>query len=444
MHVFPQLRKLERKYRAELMVIGVHSAKFTSERDTDNLRKAVLRYEIEHPVVNDGRFEVWQQYGGRAWPTLVFLDPQGKIIGKHEGEITFEDFDPIIGQMVAEFDESGLIDRTSLSFRTEQEVASGLSFPGKVLADEPSGRLFISDSNHNRILVTTLEGEIRQVAGGGLAGLQDGDFLGARFDHPQGMALDGDVLYVADTESHAIRKVDLAARTVETVAGTGQQARSDRLGGDSLSADLSSPWDLALHGGILYIAMAGTHQLWSLDLKEGQARPYAGNGREAPVDGPLLSASLDQPSGITTDGQKLYFADSEASAIRTADLDGSGRVSTIVGLDLFVFGDVDGTGDQVRLQHPLGVHFYDGILYIADTYNNKIKRVLPQTRGGFTLLGTGEAGYRDGPGDQALFHEPGDVSIAAGKLYIADTNNHVIRVADLATREVSTLELRGL
>ena len=320
MHVFPQLRKLERKYRAELMVIGAHSAKFTSERDTDNLRKAVLRYEIEHSVVNDGRFEVWQQYGGRAWPTLVFLDPQGKIIGKHEGEITFEDYDPIIGQMVAEFDESGLIDRTSLSFRTEQEVASGLSFPGKVLADEPSGRLFISDSNHNRILVATLEGEIRQVAGGGSAGLQDGDFLGARFDHPQGMALDGDVLYVADTESHAIRKVDLTARTLETVAGTGQQARSDRLGGDSLSADLSSPWDLALHGGILYIAMAGTHQLWSLDLKEGQVRPYAGNGREAPVDGPLLSASLDQPSGITTDGQKLYFADSEASAIRTADL----------------------------------------------------------------------------------------------------------------------------
>ena len=137
----------------------------------------------------------------------------------------------------------------------------------------------------------------------------------------------------------------------------------------------------------------------------------------------------------------LYFADSEASAIRSAD---DGRVSTIVGLDLFVFGDVDGTGDAVRLQHPLGIQFHDGVLYLADTYNNKIKKVLPLTRSVLTFLGTGEAGHRDGDGGQALFHEPGDVSVAAGKLYIADTNNHAIRVADLKTGEVSTLELRGL
>ena len=199
-----------------------------------------------------------------------------------------------------------------------------------------------------------------------------------------------------------------------------------------------------MHGGILYIAMAGIHQLWSLDPEAGQVLPYAGNGREAPVDGPLLSASLDQPSGITTDGNVLYFADSEASAIRTADLDSSGRVSTIVGQDLFVFGDVDGTGDGVRLQHPIGIHYHDGVLYIADTYNNKVKRVFPQTRSVLTMLGTGEPGYLDGEAGEALFHEPGDVSVADGKLYVADTNNHAIRVADLETGEVSTLELKGL
>ena len=467
------MRKLEEKYRRELAVIGVHSAKFTSERDTDNLRKAVLRYELGHPVINDSEFSVWQQYSCRAWPTLMFIDPQGKIIGKHEGEITFEQFDPLIGQMVEEFDSKGLIDRTLPSYRMEEESGSALSFPGKVLADEASGRLFISDSNHNRIIIATLEGEVKQVIGSGEVGLKDGDFQSVRFDHPQGMALahadQRDVLYVADTENHTIRGVDLADGTVETVAGTGQQARGDRQGGEALSSDLSSPWDLVLHDGTLYIAMAGIHQLWALDLKEKQIRPYAGNGREAPVDGPLLSASLDQPSGITTDGEKLYFADSEASAIRSADLsypkhrsesldatglpqtgrvahseNGDGRVRTIVGLDLFVFGDVDGTGEAVRLQHPLGICFHDGVLYIADTYNNKIKRAFPHTRSVLTLLGTGEPGHRDGEGSQALFHEPGDVSVAAGKLYIADTDNHVIRVADLNTGEVSTLDLRGL
>ena len=444
MHVFPQLRKLEHKYRNELAVIGVHSAKFTSEQDTDNLRQAVLRYELEHPVINDGQFVVWRQYSGRAWPTLIFIDPEGKIIGKHEGEITFEDFDPVLAQMVEEFEEKGILDRTPLHHSMEEVGESVLAFPGKVLADEATGRLFISDSNHNRIIVSTLDGEVRQVIGGGQVGFADGAFPAASFDHPQGMALDGDVLYVADTENHAIRRVDLAGGKVETVAGTGRQARGFGKGGEALSTDLSSPWDLALHGGILYIAMAGIHQLWSLDPEAGQVRPYAGNGREAPVDGPLLSASLDQPSGITTDGNVLYFADSEASAIRTADLDSSGRVSTIVGQDLFVFGDVDGTGDGVRLQHPIGIHYHDGVLYIADTYNNKVKRVFPQTRSVLTMLGTGEPGYLDGEAGESLFHEPGDVSVAAGKLYVADTNNHAIRVADLEAGEVSTLELRGL
>ena len=444
MHVFPHLRKLEQKYVNELAVIGVHSAKFTSEKDTDNLRKAVLRYELEHPVINDSQFQVWQQYACRAWPTLIFIDPQGKIIGKHEGEITFEDFDPLFRQMMEEFDEQGMIDRRPMSYKKEAEEESRLSFPGKVLADEASGRLFISDSNHNRIVVAGLDGVVHQVFGCGEAGLEDGDSRTARFDHPQGMALEGDALYVADTESHAIRRLDLGVGTVKTVAGTGRQARGFGGGGDALDTDLSSPWDLVIHGSTLYIAMAGTHQLWALDLEKQSSRPYAGNGRESPVDGPLLSASLDQPTGITTDGQKLYFADSEASAIRAADLNGDGRVSSIVGFDLFVFGDVDGTGNSVRLQHAQGICFHDGVLYVADTYNNKIKRVFPQTRSVITLLGTGEPGYRDGEGSQALFHEPSGVSIAVGKLYIADTNNHAIRVADLAILEVSTLELKGL
>ena len=438
------MRKLEHKYGDELAVIGVHSAKFTSERDTENIRKAVLRYELEHPVINDAEFAVWQQYSCRAWPTIVFLDPEARIIGRHEGEITFEQFDPIIRQMVQEFDAQGLIDRTPLGLIAEREAASGLSFPGKILAGEASGMLYVSDSNHNRIVVATTGGEVVRVAGSGEPGLKDGDLGTAQFDHPQGMALDGDVLYVADTENHAIRRVDMSGGTVETVAGTGRQARGHSRVGDALSSDLSSPWDLALHDSALYIAMAGIHQLWKLDLKGSQVRPYAGNGREAPVDGPLLSASLDQPSGITTDGEVLYFADSEASAIRTADLTEDGRVTSIVGLDLFVFGDVDGSGDEVRLQHPLGIHSHAGVVYIADSYNNKIKRLYPRTRTVVTFLGTGEAGHRDGEGGQALFHEPCGLSVAGGKLYVADTNNHAIRVADLNTGEVTTLALRGL
>ena len=96
MHIFPQLRKLEEKYQEELVVVGVHSAKFTSEKDTANIEKAIRRFELEHPVVNDKDFRVWSQYSARAWPTLYVVDPEGNILGRHEGEITFDAFDRVI------------------------------------------------------------------------------------------------------------------------------------------------------------------------------------------------------------------------------------------------------------------------------------------------------------------------------------------------------------
>ena len=444
MHIFPQLRKLEKKYSNELAVVGVHSAKFPNEKASENLLNAVQRYELEHPVINDVDMEVARAYQFRAWPTLWFIDPQGKLIGKHEGELPHEAFDNLLAQMIAEFDAAGVMDRTALGLTPGRRANTTLFFPGKVLADASSDRLFIADSNHNRIVITSLTGAAKDTVGSGEEGMADGDFDSAVLNHPQGMALEGDTLYVADTENHAIRKVDLVDRTVETVAGNGNQGFMRQGRGLGRDVELSSPWDLAFHDGTLYIAMAGTHQLWSMTLADGMVGVFAGTGQESLTDGPLASATLAQPSGITTDGVKLYFADSETSSIRSAGLDQAGRVQTILGLDLFVFGDVDGADHRVRLQHPIGITNFDGTLYVADTYNHKIKRVLPATRSAFTLLGTGEAGHQDGPGDQARFSEPSGLSISGGKIYIADTNNHVIRVADLESGEVSTLELTGM
>lgn len=445
MHVIPELKKLEKRFERELVVIGVHSAKFTTEKDTENIRQAILRYEIEHPVVNDSNFLVWRLYGARAWPTIVLIDPQGKIVGQVSGEITAEAFGEIIAQVIRTFDARGQISREPLRFRLEREKvpASVLSFPGKVLADEPSRRLFIADSNHNRIVIVSLDDHsVLDVIGSGEAGLKDGSFDDAMLNHPQGMALDGDMLYIADTENHALRQADLKRRTLTTLAGTGQQARRFLTEGVGTQIELNSPWDVVVHDGRLYIAMAGPHQLWAMDLTTRRLWVHAGSGYEGRIDGPLLEAALAQPSGITTDGKRLYFADSEASAIRAADFDPGGRVETIVGEDLFEFGDRDGTGSRVRLQHPLGVVYHDGVLYVADTYNNKIKKIFPMTRTAVTYLGTGDGGWRDG--EKPLFDEPGGLSIAGGKLYIADTNNHVIRVADLKTGIVSTMELKGL
>ena len=438
------MRKLEKKYANELTVIGVHSAKFPNEKETYNVDKAVRRHQLEHPVINDGEFQVWQQYSCRAWPTLMFIDPQGNVVGKHEGEMSFEAFDGLIGQMIAEFDAEGTLKHQPMSSTYSRPEDTALSFPGKVLADGPGDRLFIADTNHNRIVVTSLDGAVRQVIGAGEEGLTDGSLAESAFNHPQGMALDGETLFVADTENHAIRRVDLAAGTVETIAGTGEQGHNREGRRPGRSMELCSPFDLLKHQGTLYIAMAGIHQLWSMDLADGMIGPFAGTGGEAITDGPLAKAELAQPCGITTDGVKLFFADSETSSVRSADIDPAGKVRTIVGLDLFVFGDKDGSDHHVRLQHPIGITHHDGVIYITDTYNHKVKRVLPAMRSAFTVLGNGAAGHVDGSAEQAQFSEPSAISFANGKMYIADTNNHAIRVAGIQSGVVSTLEITGL
>ncbi|MSQ11924.1 MAG: alkyl hydroperoxide reductase [Dehalococcoidia bacterium] len=441
----PQLRGLERRFSKELVVLGVHSPKFPQEKVTANLRKAVMRLGITHPVLNDTDFNVWRLYGLRAWPSMLFLDPQGKIFGLHEGEATTDALADVLTEAIREYDAKGLMDRRPLPFQLEREEPGPLSFPGKVLADEKSGRLFIADSNHNRLVIARPDGEVLEVVGAGKATLEDGPFSKAAFNNPQGMALVDNTLYIADTENHAVRKVDLERKEVTTVAGVGSQSLTAHTGGPADSVAISSPWDVAYKDGRLYIAMAGFHQIWELDLAKQRVTPFAGSGAEGIVDGPKAQAQMAQPSGLSIGEDVLYVADSETSSVRAIGLDASrDSVRTIVGVHLFAFGDTDGMGTVVRLQHPLGICSHDGILYLADTYNNKIKRVYPRTQSAAAYLGSGKPGNEDGTGPFASFHEPGGLSVAGGKLYIADTNNHAIRVADLATGQVTTLQLRGL
>jgi DNA-binding beta-propeller fold protein YncE len=443
-HIIPDLKKLEAKYPNQLVVIGVHSAKFQNEKETENIRRIILRYEIEHPVYNDSEFTVWQSYGVRAWPTQVLIDPAGYIVGAERGEGNYDVIDQAISRTVDEFRKRGELNEQPLKLVLERAKVGDLplAFPGKILADAATDRLFIADSNHNRIVVTKLDGTLVDTIGAGEPGATDGAFDKATFSRPQGLALSGDSLYVADTQNHLIRRVDLKLRTVETIAGTGKQTRrDDSKTGPGRTVALSSPWDLQLAGNTLYIAMAGPHQIWKLDLDKNEVSTFAGSGREQRTDGPLLEAGFAQPSGLAVSNQTLYVADSESNIIRAIDL-ASGHVKTLVGGDLFEFGDVDGSGDDVRLQHPLGVLAHGDKILIADTYNHKIKELDPDKRRVKSLFGTGKPGQADGTAPS--FYEPGGLALANGKLYIADTNNHAIRVVDVKTKQASTLRLNGL
>ena len=452
MHVIPDLKRLEEKYPAELVVIGVHSAKFENEKETENIRRIIIRYGLEHPVVNDADFRIWNSYAVRAWPTQVLIDPAGYVVGQVAGEGHYNVLDQAVGELIADARKRGTLDARPLKFALERAKTGDLplAFPGKVLADEKGDRLFVADSNHNRVVVTRLDGTLLYTIGSGARGRRDGAFQDASFDNPQGLALDpsdNSTLYVADTRNHMLRRVDLKARTVETAAGTGAQSRDYSLrGGPALTTPLSSPWDLALAGRALYIAMAGPHQIWKLDLDTRQLSLYAGTGREARTDGKRSGEFADpeastfaQPSGLAVEASTLYVADSESNIIRAVSGE---EVRTLAGGDLFEFGDRDGEGDEVRLQHPLGLAVVGGRLFIADTYNHKLKVLDPRSGRVSTFAGTGKPGQTDGPRPE--FYEPGGLSTARGKLYVADTNNHAVRVVDLATKQTTTLRMQGL
>jgi DNA-binding beta-propeller fold protein YncE len=369
----------------------------------------------------------------------------GRVIGKHSGEFELETLDAFLSEAIAEFDAEGAIDRRPLDLPLPELPNTGvLRFPGKVLADEAENRLFIADTGHHRLVITDLDGTVQRIIGSGEAGLIDGPAGTARFNQPQGMSLspDGSMLAVAETGNHAIRLVDLATGAVSTIAGTGRQGW-EREGGPALAVDLASPWDLLWREDGIWIAMAGWHQIWRLDPEAGAIAPVAGTGAESIHDGPLAEATFAQPSGITNVNGVFYIADSETSAIRSID-PAADRVQRLVGRGLFHFGDIDARGDSVRLQHPLGVtagRDGDRTIYLADSYNNKIKELHPVNRSVITIFGTGDAGSDDGAADEAAFWEPGGLSLAGNRLYVADTNNHAIRICDLESRAVRTLPL---
>ncbi|MFO0802257.1 MAG: thioredoxin-like domain-containing protein [Gemmataceae bacterium] len=455
-HCIPDLHKLEKKYPNELVVIGVHSPKFDNEKDTKSIRKAIQRYEVTHPVVNDADRKIWDRYEVDSWPTMVLIDTEGHILGYASGEGNFDVLDLHIGKAIEAGKKNKTLNEKPIRFDTSKfrDADTALFFPGKVLADGPGKRLFIADSTHHRVVVTDLDGNKLDVIGTGQPGYVNGAFEKTQFDDPQGMALKGDILYVADRKNHAIRAVNLKEKQVTTVAGTGQQAEpGDRRIGvpvPATSIGLNSPWDLLLVGDVIYMALAGHHQIWTFDPAKKEIANFAGSGRENIVDGPHRFANFAQPSGLATDGKNLYVADSEVSAIRKVPFDQKEAVDSLIGRGLFTFGDRDGPGrvedpiaresKEARLQHALGVIHIDGKLYIADTYNSKLKVYDLKAGTLSTFLGGEPNGWFSTP----TFNEPAGLSHANGKLYVADTNAHRIRVVDLATKKVSTLNLKGV
>jgi len=422
LHVLDELRPVEERFPEELVVIGVHSPKFEHEGEPAAVEAAVERYAVGHAVLDDPELVTWQAYTARAWPTLVIVDPEGYVVASMSGEGHAPGIASLVEELVAEHAAKGTLRRGNAPYAPPPLQQSALRFPGKV-ALLPDGSFVVSDTAHHQVvqLEADLETERRRWGGSGV------------FDEPQGVLLlptevaarvGYDVL-VADSVNHQVKGISLSHNEICTVAGSGRPLRRREGGGPALEQDLSTPWDLAWCDGRVVIAMAGIHQLWALtvdaDPALGRLEVLAGTTQEGLRDGPGDAAWLAQPSGLATsaDGQRIWVADAETSALRSWSASG---LTTQVGAGLFDFGHRDGPAGEARFQHPLGVvELPDGSAAVCDTYNGAIRRYDPVANR-VTTLATALA-------------EPSDAVVERGtdgsaRLVVVESASHrLVRVA---------------
>jgi thiol-disulfide isomerase/thioredoxin len=436
LHILPTLRRIEERFPEDVVVIGVHTPKFFAEREADNVEAAIRRYGVAHPVVHDPNMTIWREYAVRAWPTLVFVDPQGYVIGQVSGEPDPDRLVDAVADLVEQGHAQGAVSPRALDLTETTEEAGTLSFPGAIKA-VPGGGWAIADTGHHQIVLTDADAMVVARFGDGMPGFEDGDAAAARFRSPQGLIADDRAVYVADTGNHALRRIDRSTGKVTTLAGTGRRGRVLGAPLPARETALASPWDVALHDGRLFFANAGSHQLGVLDLAAGTVGRLAGIGAEALVDGDATGeAVLAQPSGLALDveARKLYFADSETSAVRFLDLD-TMRVSTLVGAGLFDFGHHNGSLGDARFQHALGVAVAPEGLIVADSYNRAVRLIDLEAETVRDL----EPGMLCEDAVCLRLGEPAGVAVAGpGRLLLADTNNHRILTMNTRSRSYRT------
>ena len=387
-----ELRRVERRFPEELVVVGVHSPKYPREADHRAVAHAVARHRVSHPVLDDPDRATWSRYGVRAWPTVVVVDPDGYVVRAASGEGHGRSLEQLVAEVVESHRAKGTLAAEPLDLDWPRPPPGPLAYPGKVAVSADGQRLAIADTGHDQVVVCSMEGLVLDVHSG--------------FSEPQGVRFEGDTVVVCDSGADRVVRTD-GAVVVDGIA---------------------SPWDLVVdQDGSLLVAEAARHRLRRVRPGEQRALVAAGTGGEGLEDGPAAQALLAQPSGLARGDAGIAFVDAEGSALRT--LTRGDEVTTLVGEGVFEWGADDGPPDRARLQHPLGVAWSPGDqrIYVADTFNSRLRA----WEGGALRTLPVEG-----------LEEPGGIDVLPdGRLVVADTNHHRVVVVDPASGAVEPLEL---
>ncbi len=379
------IKTLHARYGSELCVIGIHTGKFTHEKEQTALQEALRRYDITFAVVNDPEHRIADAYAVKGWPTTILIDNRGYLVHHASGEQK-------LGEWQGRLSVCGL--QAAPVRQRQNEVKRELAFPQKVLTTPHF--LAIANTKNNNVWLSDYEGRVWDVID---------------VDNPMGLAFKDEGLYICESDKGRVVRYDIQQKTKQT-----------------LLEGLRNPFDLAINDDALFVALAGSHLINMYRLEDLTLAASYGNRFEALRDGRAEACQLAQPSGVALMDATLYFVDAESSSLRKIE---NGEVSTLIGEGLFTYGDSD--NGEILLQHPQGIcpgiigdGCGGGRLFIADTFNNKVKAYFPDTHSIRTLL--------------TDLNEPGGISKKGCELYIANTNAHEIVVFDLSKMEKRVMQ----
>lgn len=418
------LAVLQARHLGRLQALAVHVPRFDSERDPQAALKRLRRHGLSLPLAHDGDWVAWQRFGVESWPTVLLIDGEGHVRHRAVGAEGLADLERQVARLC-----DGLQVPPDDDFRpfreTRPEPRMPLCFPTGLVATPD--RLFVADSGHHRVLECNHHGRVIRQFGMGTPDFADGELNHAAFRRPQGLALVRESLYVADTGNHALRRINLPTSTVDTLCGNGRA-------GEPTEGVVTAPRDVALHqpqaivvnNNQIFMAMAGDNRIWSYDLGTREIRARAGSGQLDVRDGSGPMAAFAQPASLTAALQTLYVCDAVGSAVRSLQLRGD-TVQTLLGQGAWSFGDEDGPRDRARLQHPqaLASSPDSPVMWIADSGNGTLRTL---------RLGGGELATIALP---RRLQGPAGLSVAAGAVWIAETDAHAVLRYDIATGELS-------
>ncbi len=434
----PEIKKLEKQFGSKLTIISVHSGKFDNEKDPAAVKKAILKYDITNPVLNDSDLKVWDNFKVKALPTFILINPHGKLVKTYVGENDIGKIKGDVKKLISKYKfqisreplpvvlEKFSFIANVLNFPTKLEYAADFSYKSRHLP-----AIFIANTGQNNIVVSSLTGDIIAKIGSAKEGFEDGSFDAASFSAPQGMLYSAGKLYVADTGNNALRQIDFKEGKVKTLIGSGQNGDTIESGSEFLEAknvDLASPTDIEFFPDKdnILIANSGTHQILSYNIKNQTVKVLAGNGEQGIDDGKYPENSLAQTSDMSAFGRKLYFVDSASSSLRVLEEDGN--IKTLIGTSLESFGHENGNKTKAKMQHPLGLSVDDTGVYIVDSFNHLIRKYDFASMQIRDLVGKLKRGEDLGSSSVTQFDEPQGIITVLDRFYIADSNNNRIVV----------------